>query len=995
MRLSSSPLLGPALDLQTLRSKVDVGEASLSAVQVMVDGAPIQAIAGESIAAALFANGHRVMRSTDQGKSRSLYCGMGVCFECLVAVNGKVNQRACMTAVDEGMVIETGRLALSDSNDDVDSQCPDAGERVCDLLVIGAGPAGLAAARAARKAGVPDVIVLDERATPGGQYYKQLLSVYTQPPLKGADSQHNEGADLIAEVRALGASILSEAVVWGVFEQNLVAAQLSGHEQRFRARQIILATGAYERPAAVPGWTLPGVMTTGAAQTLLRAYRVFPGEKILIAGNGPLNFQLASELIAAGAHVVAVVELAAKPSWVNWRGVIGALRHSPGLLLKGARYLALLWKRRVPVMYGYQIQRISGENSARCAVVMPVEQRGSGQAGHIEFDVDSVCLGYGFLPSTELAKQMGCEHRYDENACAWLPVRGHDGATSVENVFIAGDGGGLGGAMVALEQGALSGYAAAHALGYGSLMSHKASLGHLAQCTKHKTFQKSLWSLFSASALPITGDKTLICRCEDVTLGQARNAIEHGARTLDSLKRRTRAGMGRCQGRYCSYLLDGLLSGSGVAQQRSGIGGMPVARPPAKPLRIESVALQQPAWDDVAPYCPIDYRLVSSGQADLESADVLIIGAGILGLSLAYQLLLEGINTCVIEAGVPGTQASGVNAGSLQTQMLSYHARLPVEQQAVLRPMLALAPRAIDAWHALEQSLGRDIGLQLTGGLMVVDSEAQLRTLHRKLQIEKESGQRVDFLDGREIRARWPFLADTILGGGFSHNEGKVNPLLVNQALMEAIEKLGGRVLQGAPVVGVERIKERGRFLVHTGVGKIRCTRLVNAAGPWAASVGALLGLQLPVYGKALHMNVTERTAPMLDILVSHGGYNLTMKQVPSGNFIIGGGWLSQAGSQGTRTRVRYDSIRGNMWVAQTTLPSLREIHLLRTWTGIAPIIQDSIPLLGEVPAVPGFFNCISEIGYTLGPLCAKLLAQQLSGHQAELDMQPFSITRF
>ena len=278
------------------------------------DGKPVAAVAGDTVASALAAAGIvRVRRSTsDDDAMRGVWCGMGVCFDCLVTINGRAGQRACLAKIEGGEEVRsrspdgTGDDPLAPLAEAPTS--PHMPERSVDVLVVGAGPAGLSAALAARRHGV-SVTVLDERARSGGQYYKQMAGGAAPP----ADRQGRAGARLIEAARTAGVELVQDAHVFGAFAADDLVALIDGTAQQFRPKRLILATGAYERPMPFPGWTLPGVMTTGAAQTLERAYDVAPGQRVVIAGNGPLNFQLAASLVAKGVEVAAVAEASPRP----------------------------------------------------------------------------------------------------------------------------------------------------------------------------------------------------------------------------------------------------------------------------------------------------------------------------------------------------------------------------------------------------------------------------------------------------------------------------------------------------------------------------------------------------------------------------------------------------------------------------------------------------------------------------------------------------------
>jgi len=252
-------------------------------VVISYDGTVLPAVEGETIAAALAAGGIKALRHTRDGQRRGLYCGMGVCQECLVTVDGRASQRACMTKVRDGQVVRS-LMPMGTADDPLVPLTPAPHEAAArfdvDVLVLGAGPAGLSAALAARRAGA-SVTVLDERMQPGGQFYKPLAPSHRS--LAATDKQFARGLELTEQVGAAGVEVRQDAQVWAALSPNEVGAIVEGRATVFTCRKLIIAPGAYERPTPFPGWTLPGVMTTGAAQTLARAYRVSPGQRVVIA----------------------------------------------------------------------------------------------------------------------------------------------------------------------------------------------------------------------------------------------------------------------------------------------------------------------------------------------------------------------------------------------------------------------------------------------------------------------------------------------------------------------------------------------------------------------------------------------------------------------------------------------------------------------------------------------------------------------------------------
>ncbi len=530
----------------------------------------------DSLMAAAVANGLVHITDGDDGSPRGFFCGMGICGECTVTLPDSSRVRACMTARGQGEAAAAMREASEDPDDP-------------DLLVIGGGPAGLEAARAGALHGLR-VVLLDERAKLGGQYYKQ--------PADAAggvvpDVQMASGARLIAEVRALGVQVATKAVVWGAFRPLEFAVLIGDRGAVYRPRRVVLATGAFERGVPLPGWTLPGVMTTGAAQTLLRSHGIAAGRRVLIAGNGPLNFQLAHELSQAGAQVVALAEAAAAPGWRSLRS-IARLAYAPHLLAQGVRYLASIAKAGARLHYGTVLAGVEGDGRAQRARLSHLDDNGRPDpSAGTRYDVDLVCMGYGLEPATELARLLGCEIRHDDVRGTFAVVTDADGATSVPGVFVAGDGGGRVGAHAAMAQGWLAGCRAARDLDRPTPRALLAETRRQrARLTRHQRFQSALWTLFRAPQLrhELAAPDTAICRCENVSLGTIEAELEAGITTIGALKRATRAGMGRCQGRYCGPVLLHLLGArSGTALEET-LAFAP--RPPVRPVPIASVARQ-------------------------------------------------------------------------------------------------------------------------------------------------------------------------------------------------------------------------------------------------------------------------------------------------------------------------------------------------------------------------------------------------------------------
>jgi glycine/D-amino acid oxidase-like deaminating enzyme len=965
------------------------------AIEFEYDGRKVSALDGETIAAALSAAAIIEYRNTRSGGRRGLYCGMGTCFDCLVSIDGRAGQRACLTKVERGMRVlpqdrPGGPAALAPLVPDPDAAAPQ--EVATDLLVVGAGPAGLPAARAARERGAR-VIVLDERLQSGGQYFKPLAPSHRAA--HAPDRQFAQGEALERSARAAGVEIIQSATVWSAFAPNEIGAIVDGRARVYRPRQLILATGAYERPAPFPGWTLPGVMTTGAAQTLARAYRVAPGAKILIAGNGPLNLQVAAELVAGGAHVVAVLESARKPTLRQWRAVLSAATSASDLLWDGAGYLARLRLAGVPVLWGRRVIAAGGRGTLAEATYVSHDAGGRPLAGsETRVDCDALCLGYGFIPSTEIARQLGCRHVLIDRHIGYVATEtDYTGATSIPGIFAVGDGANMGGSRVALARGALAGIAAAANLGFPDA-NPRESVDARALLARAERFQRALWSLYAAPPVSLAPlpDETIACRCEEIDFGALRAQILQGRDTLAALKRNTRLGMGRCQGRYCANTAAKLLEEiTGSARELEQFFA---PRAPTKPIPAAALCFEKPEWGGHRPaITPNVARPVETAPMADQRTDTLVIGGGVLGSCLAYYLAAEGQETLVVERDDLNLQASGANAGSLHVQLLSFDFGAKAQAGGIpAAQTLPLGPLSVDLWRAIERDCGDDLEMKITGGLMVADSAAAMRFLEEKVALERRYGIDAAMVGTADLRKLAPHLSEDLLGGEFCPMEGKINPLRATYAVMQRALVRGARFQRGTDVQSIRR--EAGDYVVATSRGVIRAARVVNAAGAWSSRVAQMAGIDIPVTGAPLQMLVTEPTLPVIDHLVAHADRHLSLKQAASGGVIIGGGWTAAFDPD---KRINYairESIEGNLWVAAHVLPALRGMHVVRCWAGMNVNI-DGAPILGPVPGMPGFFNAVTSNGYTLAPIVARLSADLIVRGRTDVDVTPFLIDRF
>lgn len=459
-----------------------------------------------------------------------------------------------------------------------------------EVVVVGAGPGGLSAALAAAQAGAR-VTLIDSHRQPGGQYFRlpAAASLVAEP-----STHQREGRALWQKIAGAGVRILSNTVVWGSFEGNplwlaLHSAREMSAPARVHAQALILATGAYDRPVAFPGWTLPGVLTAGAAQALLKEQGVLPGRRVLLAGTGPLQIVLAADLVRAGAAVVAVLE-GARLFHDGWRHA-GALWGQWARLREGLRSSLILRRRRVPLRNGWGIVATEGKDEVEGAVVARLDEDWRPIPGTEEtLACDTVCLGYGFIPLNTLSRLLGARQEWRPDLGGQVPVRDARMQTSMAGVYAVGDGAGIGGAALAMVEGQVAGLAAAAQCGHGGPAA-EAEIHKLGPAlARERRFQEMYAALFTPGPglYELSRDDTILCRCEEVTQAQVRRAVALGTDSADEVKAVTRCGMGDCQGRMCSHLVAHCVAretGRSVAEV-----GLFRPRPPIFPIPITALS---------------------------------------------------------------------------------------------------------------------------------------------------------------------------------------------------------------------------------------------------------------------------------------------------------------------------------------------------------------------------------------------------------------------
>ena len=449
-----------------------------------------------------------------------------------------------------------------------------------DVIVIGAGPAGMAAAATAAAHGA-QVLLLDEQPQAGGQIYRDVERVVSlRGALLGPDYRHGQG--LAAGLREQGVQHVRGAAVWMVEPGYRVTYSCGQHSALAEAPQLILATGALERPMPVPGWTLPGVMTAGAAQILFKQSGVLTPRAVLV-GSGPLLYLVAAQLAAAGAPPLALLETQTTGDFRQALAHLGGALRGWRYLLKGAAMLWALRRAGVRRHTGVSEVHIDGDEA-----VTGVRFKAQGRAQRMA--CETVLLHHGVVPHTQIARAMDIEHRWDDDGQCFVPQRDAWGETAQAGVFIAGDSAGIGGARVAECDGRL---AALRALQHLARLSEPQAADLAAPLRREREGHAAVRPFLDRAYPPFAqalqpSDETVVCRCEEVTAGDIRGYAKLGCLGPNQAKAFGRCGMGPCQGRMCGLSVSRLLADA-HGMHPDAVGYQRI-RSPLKPVTLAELA---------------------------------------------------------------------------------------------------------------------------------------------------------------------------------------------------------------------------------------------------------------------------------------------------------------------------------------------------------------------------------------------------------------------
>jgi NADPH-dependent 2,4-dienoyl-CoA reductase/sulfur reductase-like enzyme len=458
-----------------------------------------------------------------------------------------------------------------------------------DVVVVGAGPAGMSAALALNAAGAR-VRVVEEQQAAGGQVYRAVDRVLRERPeiLSQYGSDYARGLDITKQLPDSGIELSFSTSVWDLSyaPTGPSIGLVKGTRAEFvHPRHIVLATGAMERPTPFPGWTLPGVMTVGAAQTLFKESALVPDSRPVIAGTGPLVYLFALQMINAGMKPAMILDTG--PRFVRmplWMDLIRAFMTDPGTLLKGRSWLKQIKQAGVDLQAGVSSLRAKGDQRLQSVEY----SRGSKTS---EIDTNLLLVHDGVIPNNYLAVAAGCEHRWNPLQRYWAAVLDDRGVSTQPGISITGDSAGIKGADAAICSGRIVGWNVAKILG---LVDESRCLNEtrdyqrkLDRLSVLRRFLDRHYQPFDYFQNPVENE-TIVCRCEEVTAGQLREVAALGCMGPNQAKAFTRCGMGPCMGRQCGNTVSQVFANY-HARDVGDIGHYRI-RPPIKPLTVEHLS---------------------------------------------------------------------------------------------------------------------------------------------------------------------------------------------------------------------------------------------------------------------------------------------------------------------------------------------------------------------------------------------------------------------
>lgn len=368
-------------------------------------------------------------------------------------------------------------------------------------------------------------------------------------------------------------------------------------------------------------------------------------------------------------------------------------------------------------------------------------------------------------------------------------------------------------------------------------------------------------------------------------------------------------------------------------------------------------------------------------------ADVVVVGGGLMGSATAFFLRRRGLSVVLLERGLVGQQASGVNFGH-------------VRRQGRFLPQLPLAHRSSDLWGRLPELIGEDVEFLRSGSLRIAYDSNEISMFEQYARDAKHWDLQLEILGRAELHRRFPFFGADVAGASLSPNDGHANPRLAAPAFARAASRLGARVLENCPVSNIS--KDAADFVVNTSTGvTVRAPTALVCNGAWAGSFAALFGESVPIVAKGPTMGVTEPLpyglVPVVSVSSRLAHEGVWFRQVKRGNVVFGGGWRNPAYLDERRAQATPEFTLRQVQQLRRVAPALSHVHVLRTWSGVEGYMEDDIPVMGPSEKVSGLYYAFgfSGHGFQLGPAVGDVMAELIATGTTITNIAPFHIHRF
>lgn len=367
----------------------------------------------------------------------------------------------------------------------------------------------------------------------------------------------------------------------------------------------------------------------------------------------------------------------------------------------------------------------------------------------------------------------------------------------------------------------------------------------------------------------------------------------------------------------------------------------------------------------------------------METADVIVIGGGVIGGACAYNLARAGLGVTLLEKREIAAGASGGSAGGVRQQN-----RDPAE--------LPLAMAANPMWRILEQELGSDLEYRRWGHFNLAEHEEQVSDLEASVERQRARGLDIRMVYGKELRELVPDIAPQVIAGSYSPSDGFANPMLVTKSFAAAARLSGAKVYTRTEVTAIRR--EGTRVVgVESSRGPLASRWVINAAGAWSLALSLSIGIDLPTRPKAHQMMVTQKAPPMLKPVLTCLGRALSVKQMPQGQFVIGGGWPGIPDMAAGRGWPKIGSPNGSAAQVTAVLPATRGLLTVRIWNSLEAHTIDAIPILGKVDGLEGYLLAtgFSGHGFALAPAVGAVLTELITTGTPSVTLDHLNLRRF